>query len=169
MDPKPVADLQERVTVRKPRGSFLQSRLDRRIPPLVVEGRVGGIYQLEIVGAQQGGPGQHQRVISNPGGPQAAEQGVRDGRGQAVEYGLGRLAWWTLTGTLVFDSDNPLQVVIGHMDRVPGPISERLGQPLPAQLEDLVASCLAKDPARRPSAASVGRALDELAGAFAAG
>ena len=53
-----------------------------------------------------------------------------------------------------------------HLHSTPARPSERLGQPLPADLEDLVMACLAKDRADRPQrAADLRRALDGCADA----
>ena len=50
-----------------------------------------------------------------------------------------------------------------HLHARPTPPSERLGQPVPDELEALVLCCLAKDPARRPSyAEELLEALDAL-------
>jgi serine/threonine-protein kinase len=66
-------------------------------------------------------------------------------------YSLGCVAYWLLTGKLVFEGDNPMQVMIEHA-RTPAPRpSSRVELPIPAPLEDLVMECLEKDPQHRPA------------------
>ena len=70
-------------------------------------------------------------------------------------YSLGCVAYWLLTGKLVFEGDSVMQVMVDHA-RTPAPRpSLRVELPIPAPLEDLVMECLEKDPARRPSSAGV--------------
>ena len=70
-------------------------------------------------------------------------------------YSLGCVAYWLLTGKLVFEGSSAMQVMIDHA-RTPAPRpSLRVELPIPAPLEDLVMECLEKEPARRPSSAEV--------------
>jgi len=68
-------------------------------------------------------------------------------------YALGCVAYWLLTGVLVFEADNPLRMLIQHIQAEPVPPGRRAGIVLPAGLEGLIMRCLAKDPAGRPSSA----------------
>lgn len=68
-------------------------------------------------------------------------------------YALGCVAYWLLTGLLVFEADNPLRMLIQHIQADPVPPGRRAGIVLPARLEGLIMRCLEKDPARRPSSA----------------
>jgi len=68
-------------------------------------------------------------------------------------YALGCVAYWLLTGELVFEADSPLRMLIQHIQAVPLPPSVRSGRPVPPALEGLVMRCLAKDPDRRPATA----------------
>ena len=68
-------------------------------------------------------------------------------------YGIGCVAYWLLTGERVFTGTTPMEVVLHHAKSTPVRPSERLGRPLPEDLERLVLSCLAKDPADRPASA----------------
>ena len=65
-------------------------------------------------------------------------------------YSLGCVAYWMLTGKLVFPGETPLQLVFGHVEKEPTPPSSRTSQIIPAELERVVLDCLAKDPAQRP-------------------
>ena len=70
-------------------------------------------------------------------------------------YALGCVAYWLLTGMMVFEGENPLQVMMQHAKAEPKRPSQRVDRPIPAALEDLVMQCLVKDPARRPASAQV--------------
>ena len=79
-------------------------------------------------------------------------------------YALGCVAYWLLTGQLVFEGENAVQVMLQHAQAEPRRPSHRVDRPIPAALEELVMQCLEKDPARRPAARrSVSDRLDALA------
>ena len=64
-------------------------------------------------------------------------------------YSLGCVAYWLLTGTLVFEARNALEMAVAHATRLPVPPSARTERPIPAELEAIVMRLLAKDPAAR--------------------
>src|SRR5215213_5209391 len=68
-------------------------------------------------------------------------------------YALGCVAYWLLTGKLVFEADSPLRMLIQHIQGTPVPPSQRAGVEVPPALERLVMRCLAKDPDQRPQSA----------------
>ncbi len=70
-------------------------------------------------------------------------------------YALGCVAYWLLTGKLVFEGDNAMQVMMKHATAEPERPSARIGRAMPAALEELVMECLEKDPGRRPASAEV--------------
>jgi eukaryotic-like serine/threonine-protein kinase len=70
-------------------------------------------------------------------------------------YALGCVAYWLLTGSMVFTGENAVQVMLQHAQAEPKPPSQRTARPIPAALEELIMQCLAKDPARRPASAQV--------------
>jgi eukaryotic-like serine/threonine-protein kinase len=76
------------------------------------------------------------------------------------------VAYWLLTGQLVFTADSPLAVVMHHAQTPPPAPSTRSEMPIPAPLEDLVLACLAKSPADRPQSA---RELSRRLGAINSG
>ena len=93
--------------------------------------------------------------------PEAALGGTVDGR--ADLYALGCVAYYLLTGHLVFESANAMQLIARHVGEQPVPPSERTELPVPPELERLVLACLAKNHNGRPqSAADLGRALDAI-------
>lgn len=78
-------------------------------------------------------------------------QGSVDGR--ADLYALGCVAYYLLTGTLVFEGDSAMQIAIAHALETPVPPSQRVARELPKDLERVVMACLEKDPERRPRTA----------------
>lgn len=68
-------------------------------------------------------------------------------------YALGCVAYWLLTGKLVFEGGNAIQVMYHHAKTAPEPPSLRGPLPIPETLESVVMECLEKDPARRPASA----------------
>ena len=92
--------------------------------------------------------------------PEIALQETVDGR--ADLYALGCVAYYMLTGRLVFESSTPFQLVARHIQEQPVPPSERTAGPLDPGLERVVLACLAKRPEDRPaSAAELNRMLAE--------
>jgi serine/threonine protein kinase len=73
--------------------------------------------------------------------------------GRADIYATGCVAYWLLTGQFVFTADTPMGFLLQHAQTTPAPPSSRTDLPIPAALDDLVLSCLAKDPANRPQSA----------------
>jgi hypothetical protein len=79
---------------------------------------------------------------------------------RADVYALGAVAWFLLTGRLVFEARTTLEMLEAHARRAPTPPSLHTELPVPRALDELVLACLAKDPRTRPqSAAEVRRRL----------
>lgn len=75
-------------------------------------------------------------------------------------YALGCVAYWLLTGQPVFDEESAMATIVAHVRSEPTAPSQRSPYALPAELDAVVLSCLAKDPADRPaSAADLSRLL----------
>jgi serine/threonine protein kinase/CHASE1-domain containing sensor protein len=68
-------------------------------------------------------------------------------------YAVGGVAYFLLTGTLVFSGGTVVEVCAKHLTVPPEPPSERLGRPIPPGLEALVLRCLEKDPEKRTESA----------------
>jgi len=68
-------------------------------------------------------------------------------------YSLGCVGYWLLTGQYVFEAEGSLAMAVAHANQVPVPPSERSELEIPAELEEIVMGCLAKDPASRPQSA----------------
>ncbi len=73
---------------------------------------------------------------------------------RADVYALGCVAYFLLTGQLVFEADTPIKMLMHHVQTPPTPPSARTELPIPRDLEELVLACLEKDPAKRPADAS---------------
>ncbi len=68
-------------------------------------------------------------------------------------YSLGCVAYWLLTGQLVFEGNTATAVLLAHIQNAPVPPSQRTEIPVPEDLERVILACLAKDPAERPKSA----------------
>jgi serine/threonine-protein kinase len=68
-------------------------------------------------------------------------------------YALGCVAYWLVTGQLVFEGPGAIKVMSDHIHTVPPPPSTRSATPLPPELDQLILDCLAKEPAQRPASA----------------
>jgi eukaryotic-like serine/threonine-protein kinase len=75
-------------------------------------------------------------------------------------YAVGCVAFYALTGELVFESKTAVEMIAKHLHEEPVPPSLRAPAEIPPALDELVLACLAKDPQRRPSsAAALARSL----------
>lgn len=92
--------------------------------------------------------------------PEMALGDIVDGR--ADVYALGCVAYFLLTGQLVFETDNAIQSLVKRLHEEPVRPSERTELGIPADLEALVLACLTKRVEERPTAADLGRRLDTL-------
>src|SRR6185295_18252870 len=69
---------------------------------------------------------------------------------RADVYSLGCVAYYLLTGQLVFEADTTMKMFLDHIQTPPIPPSQRTELPIPVELDALVLACLEKDPDRRP-------------------
>jgi serine/threonine-protein kinase len=130
------------------------------------------VLDFGIVKANYEGPDAHRGLTAEnavQGTPafMAPEQimgGPVDGR--ADIYATGCVAYWLLTGQLVFDAPTSMGLLMHHTQTPPVPPSRRSELSIPSALDELVLSCLAKDPNARPqSAKELSRRLGAVDGA----
>ena len=69
---------------------------------------------------------------------------------RADVYALGCVAYYLLTGQLVFEADTPMKMFLHHVQTTPMPPSQRSEMPIPRELDELVLACLEKNPDKRP-------------------
>jgi serine/threonine-protein kinase len=76
-------------------------------------------------------------------------------------YGLGCLAYYLLTGTVLFNKPSPMSMALAHLTDRPEPPSRRSELPIPQSLERVVMACLEKRRENRPqSVAALLKMLD---------
>ncbi len=94
----------------------------------------------------------------------APEMALQDGRvgPRSDIYALGCVAYWLLTGKLVFDDPTPVAMIVSHVKSEPQPPSSRTELAIPAALDEIVLRCLQKDPEDRYQ--SMRELADALAG-----
>jgi serine/threonine-protein kinase len=93
--------------------------------------------------------------------PEVARNEAIDAR--ADLYAVGCVAYYLLTGRLVFEGTTGLQMILRHASDTPVAPSRHTELPVPAALDDLVLACLAKAPADRPQdALELLRRLDSI-------
>jgi len=88
--------------------------------------------------------------------------GHRPADGRSDIYAMGCVAYWMLTGQLVFEGSTPMETMVHHTRTQPVPPSERSEIEIPSRLEEIILSCLEKDPDNRPQSVDE---LDESLGA----
>lgn len=71
--------------------------------------------------------------------------------GRADIYALGCVAYYLLTGQLVFEAEKTFQMIANHLQTTPVPPSQRTDRHVSPELERLILKCLAKSPNRPPS------------------
>jgi serine/threonine-protein kinase len=68
-------------------------------------------------------------------------------------YSTGCVAYWLLTGQLVFTAETPMKLLLAHAQTPPEPPSSRTAIRIPPELDALVLACLEKDREHRPKSA----------------
>ena len=121
---------------------------------------------VKSIDGAAGGDTLHTAAGSTPGTPAyMAPELVLDAPidGRADLYALGCVAYYALTGQLIFDARTPMEMVSMHLHDEPVPASQRGAVGVPPALDALLLACLAKKPEQRPaSAAALAAALDAL-------
>ncbi|HEY6879635.1 MAG TPA: serine/threonine-protein kinase, partial [Polyangiales bacterium] len=109
-------------------------------------------------------------LLTNPNGmvgtpafmaPEQVQGHALDGR--ADLYALGGVAFWLLTGRLVYDQQTALEQMIAQVHAPLPALRSQLPSEVPDALVALMESCLAKDPTARPhDARTLGRTLKAI-------
>jgi serine/threonine-protein kinase len=73
--------------------------------------------------------------------------------GRVDLYALGCVAYWLLTGHLVFEGESAMAMVVRHVNEEPAPPSSRSEDEIDPELDRIILDCLAKDPDARPQSA----------------
>jgi serine/threonine-protein kinase len=73
--------------------------------------------------------------------------------GRTDLYAVGCLAYWLITGHLVFTGRTAMEILVQHTQAVPVRPSNRTELEIPPKLEDVIMTCLAKNPDDRPVSA----------------
>jgi serine/threonine-protein kinase len=83
--------------------------------------------------------------------------------GRADLYALGCVAYYLLTGRLVFEASSGFQMIAKHVHDDPVPPSQRTELDVSPELDRVVRTCLAKKPENRPQTATeLDRMLAEI-------
>jgi serine/threonine-protein kinase len=69
---------------------------------------------------------------------------------RADVYALGCVAYWMVTGHLVFEADTAMRMFDEHLHATPIPPSQRTELEVPPAVDALIMRCLEKDPVKRP-------------------
>jgi len=84
--------------------------------------------------------------------------------GRVDIYGLGCVAYWLVSGRLVFEGDSAREIIDKHAHQEPPSLCDRTEMDVPEEYERLVLRCLQKNPEERPqSTRDLSLALHECA------
>ncbi|HET7904324.1 MAG TPA: serine/threonine-protein kinase [Candidatus Eisenbacteria bacterium] len=81
--------------------------------------------------------------------------GDRTVDGRADLYAVGCVAYWLITGQLVFSGRTAMETMMQHAQATPVPPSARTELEVPPALDRAILACLAKNPDDRPASADV--------------
>jgi serine/threonine-protein kinase len=87
------------------------------------------------------------------GSPETAEASGTPVDQRSDIYSLGCVAYWLLTGKTVFKASSPMLMLVQHLHTEPERPSLAAVGNVPPALDDLILSCLQKQPAERPASA----------------
>jgi serine/threonine-protein kinase len=87
--------------------------------------------------------------------------GAEELDGRTDLYGLGCVAYWLLTGRLVFEEPTPTAMALAHVQKEPNRPSSCAEVRISPELEQLILQCLSKKPEDRPASARLLRRMLE--------
>src|SRR5215510_12622428 len=73
--------------------------------------------------------------------------------GRSDIYAVGCVAYWLVTGNLVFTGRTPMETMLQHAQATPKPPSQRTELPISGTFDELIMACLEKNPDHRPPTA----------------
>jgi serine/threonine-protein kinase len=120
-----------------------------------------GIAKAVATARQDGNTGTVEGLVIGTPAYMAPEQAAGDRQldQRADIYALGAVGYELLAGAPVFTRPTPQALIAAHIAETPPPL-EKVKPSTPGQLSQLIMFCLAKDPARRPTAAAVRTTLE---------
>ena len=120
-----------------------------------------GIAKALATARQDGNTGTVEGLVIGTPAYMAPEQAAGDRQldQRADVYSLGAVGYEMLAGTPVFTRPTAQALIAAHIAE-PVPPLDKVKSSVPAQLSQLVMFCLAKDPARRPTASAVRTTLE---------
>jgi serine/threonine-protein kinase len=115
-----------------------------------------GLVKSERADMERGSLATMQGITTGTPGFMSPEQARSDQDldHRADLYSLGCVGYWLLTGKLLFEAQNPVQMLLQHVQDAPIPPSQRSEVLVHAELEKVILACLEKSPASRPQSAS---------------
>ena len=119
------------------------------------------VLDFGLVGLRSGQSGDRGRLTAEPGvGVTPAYVAPEVARGDASYdhrvdiYAVGCVAYWLVTGKLVFESNTTMGLLFHHASTPAKRPTSRTELPIPPDFEDLVMECLEKEASRRPATAA---------------
>jgi len=106
---------------------------------------------VQLAGRDRSHSGASQGSVAGTPAYMAPEQGLDRSLDRRTDlYAVGCIGYWLLTGKTVFEQDSHTQIMKDHVyERPPAP-SVRIEREIPVELDQLILSCLAKEPTGRP-------------------
>ena len=124
-------------------------------------GDFGVAYAIDSKSTVLTQPGEPKGTILYMAPEQLREEAVTE---RTDLYAVGCLAYWLITGHLVFKGRTTMETMVQHAHDVPVPPSTRTEMEIPSALDAIVLACLAKNPDDRPpSADALAEALVSIA------
>ena len=75
--------------------------------------------------------------------------------GRSDIYAVGCLAYWLVTGQLVFSGRTAIEIMMHHAQTTPVPPSQRSELGISKAFDDVILACLEKSPEARPATADL--------------